>query len=96
VLDGRDIGSYVLPHANYKFFLTADPAERARRRHEELTARGVSISYKEVLDDMTARDYQDSHRDFAPLKAAEDAIVIDTTGLLPEQTANWCFQNIPR
>ncbi len=96
VLDGRDIGSYVLPHANYKFFLTADPAERARRRHEELTARGVSISYKEVLDDMTARDYQDSHRDFAPLNAAEDAIVIDTTGLLPEQTAELVLSKIYR
>jgi len=87
VLDGRDIGSYVLPHANYKFFLTADPAERAKRRHEELLAKGVTISYQEILSDMIARDYQDSNRAFAPLRATEDAILIDTTGLQPEQTA---------
>lgn len=94
VLDGRDIGTYVLPNANYKFFLTADPAERAKRRHEELIAKGVTISYKEVLEDMVARDKQDSSRAFAPLKAAEDAILVDTTGLQPEQTAAMVLSKI--
>lgn len=79
VLDGRDIGTYVLPNAPYKFFLTASPEERARRRHKELTEKGVKIDYQEVLKDIEARDFQDSNRAFAPLKAAEDAVVIDST-----------------
>lgn len=87
VLDGRDIGSYVLPNARFKFFMTAEVEERAKRRHLELTQKGIHISLQEVLADIKARDYQDSNRAFAPLKATDDAIIIDTTNLSPEQTA---------
>lgn len=81
VLDGRDIGTYVLPDAPYKFFVTADAKERARRRHEELLSKGVEKSYSSVLDEMLQRDANDSSRALAPLKQADDAILIDTTNM---------------
>jgi len=87
VLDGRDIGSYVLPNARYKFFLTADPEERAKRRQEELALRGIySQTYEEVLADIRYRDNQDSTRAFAPLTKMPDAVEIDTTRNTQEQT----------
>ncbi|MGI5895081.1 MAG: (d)CMP kinase [Candidatus Merdivicinus sp.] len=81
IMDGRDIGTVILPHAEVKIFLTASPEERARRRFEELIAKGESVSYENVLEDVKQRDYQDSHRAAAPLKQAEDAVLADTTGL---------------
>ncbi|HAL74094.1 MAG TPA: (d)CMP kinase, partial [Clostridiales bacterium] len=82
ILDGRDIGSYVLPDAPYKFFLTADPAERARRRLLDLQARGdQTTTFAQVLQDIEYRDRQDSSRSLAPLCQAADAILIDTTHL---------------
>lgn len=81
VLDGRDITSFVLPDSKYKFFLTATPEERARRRYEELKAKGSDISYETVLADVNDRDYNDTHRDFAPLVQTEDAVLIDSTDL---------------
>ncbi|MGI5918047.1 MAG: (d)CMP kinase [Christensenellales bacterium] len=81
VLDGRDIGTYVLPDAPNKFFLTADPAERARRRHAELLAKGIHKDYNDVLSEMLQRDANDSSRALAPLKKADDAILIDATYL---------------
>lgn len=80
VMDGRDIGTVVLPHAQLKIFLTASSEDRARRRFEELRAKGVKASYPEVLADIETRDRQDAGRDIAPLRAAEDAVVVDTTG----------------
>ncbi len=80
VMDGRDIGTVVLPDADVKIFLTASAEERARRRYEELVAKGVSADYEAVLGDLKKRDYDDSHRAVAPLKPAEDAITVDTTG----------------
>ena len=80
VMDGRDIGTVVLPGAQIKIFLTASPEERARRRHEELQQKGSTDSYEEVLADVMERDHNDSHRSIAPLKQAEDAILVDTTG----------------
>mgnify|MGYP004513415273 CR=1 FL=1 len=80
VMDGRDIGTVVLPKAQVKIFLTASPEERARRRYEELTAKGEKTTYEKVLQDMKARDKQDSERDIAPLKAAPDAVKLDTSG----------------
>jgi len=80
VMDGRDIGTVVLPDADIKIFLTASPEERARRRHEELLARGESATYQSVLSDMIARDKNDSCRKLAPLTCAPDALKIDTTG----------------
>lgn len=85
VLDGRDIGTYVLPNAKYKFFLTAAPEERARRRFVELSEKGSSITFEEVLADVKARDYQDMNRAFAPLKPADDSIIIDSTKMTVEE-----------
>jgi cytidylate kinase len=80
VLEGRDIGTVVFPDADVKFFLTASPEERARRRHDELAAKGAPPSYEEVLADQRRRDRDDSERALAPLKPADDALVVDTSG----------------
>lgn len=85
VLDGRDIGTYVLPDAKYKFYLTASQEVRAKRRYKELVEKGSTITEKEVLNDINQRDYNDSHREFAPLKKADDAIEIDTSNLNIEE-----------
>ncbi|MEG2930285.1 MAG: (d)CMP kinase [Ruthenibacterium sp.] len=79
IMDGRDIGTVVLPGAQVKIFLTASPAARAKRRCDELCARGEAASYAEVLADVEQRDYNDTHRAAAPLKAAQDAVLVDTT-----------------
>lgn len=81
VMEGRDIGTVIFPDAEFKFFLDADVAVRARRRYKELTAKGSSISYDQVLDQLRERDARDSSRALAPLKRADDAIVIDSTAL---------------
>ena len=80
LMDGRDIGTVVLPDAQLKIFLTATPEERARRRYEQMKDKD-GISYEEVLKDLNQRDYQDTHRDIAPLKQADDAILLDTTDM---------------
>lgn len=79
VMDGRDIGTVVLPDADVKIFLTASPEDRARRRYEELLQRGMKTSYDEVLRDLQKRDENDRSRAAAPLRPAEDAIGVDTT-----------------
>jgi cytidylate kinase len=84
VLDGRDIGSVVCPRADVKLFLTASPEVRARRRLEELRGRGLPAIYESVLQDLKERDARDSLRQAAPLRAAADTVVIDTTALDPE------------
>lgn len=81
VMDGRDIGTVVLPNADVKIYLTASAEERARRRHKELTEKGENVSFEEVLADVNKRDYNDMHREVAPLKQAEDAILCDTTNV---------------
>lgn len=85
VLDGRDITSFVLPDSKYKFFLTATPEERARRRYEELRAKGSEIPYETILADVNDRDYNDTHRDFAPLVQTEDAVLIDSTSMSTDE-----------
>lgn len=80
VMDGRDIGTVVLPDAKIKLFLTASPEERAQRRYEELILRGQQADYAVILDEVKQRDYNDSNRAIAPLKQADDAILVDTTG----------------
>jgi cytidylate kinase len=80
VLEGRDIGTVVFPDADVKFFLTASAEERARRRHAELRAKGDPQTFEEVLADQLRRDRDDSERAVAPLRPADDAVVIDTTG----------------
>ena len=81
VMDGRDIGTVVLPQAEVKIFLTASPEIRAQRRMKELEQRGTPESYEKVLEEMRQRDFNDSHRAAAPLKQAEDAVLLDTTEL---------------
>ncbi len=81
VLDGRDIGTFVLPDAEYKFFVTADVEERARRRYKEMKQSGMEGEMEKVLSDMRQRDKNDSSRRMAPLKKADDAILIDTTSM---------------
>ncbi len=88
VMDGRDIGTFVLPDADFKFFLTASIEERAKRRYLEQVQKGVTdISLDEVKKDIEYRDKNDSSREFAPLKKAEDAIEVDTTSLTIEEVA---------
>ena len=86
VMDGRDIGTVILPDAKVKIFLTASAESRAKRRYDELQAKGDPATYEEVLADMIKRDYDDSHRAIAPLKQAEDAIPVDTSGETLEQS----------
>ncbi len=87
VLDGRDIGSYVLPNATRKIYLDAKPEVRAERRFKELSEKGAlnGMSYEDVLSDVNKRDYQDMHRDFAPLVVADGAVVVDTSELNAEE-----------
>ncbi len=88
VLDGRDIGSNVLPHAKYKFYLTASAEERARRRYEELKIKGEHVDYNQVLKDIIDRDKNDMERAYAPLVKTDDAVLIDSTSLTIEQTVD--------
>ena len=89
VMDGRDIGSYVLPNAAIKIFLTADVEDRARRRFLELKEKGsTDVAFADVLADMKFRDHNDSTRAFAPLRRAEDAILVDTTGCELEEAVS--------
>ena len=88
VLDGRDIGSYVLPDADYKFFITASPEVRAKRRFDELKAKNFDVNYDEILKDIEKRDYNDIHRDFSPLVQAKDAVYIDTSDMNIEEVTN--------
>lgn len=81
VMDGRDIGTVVLPDAQVKIFLTADVEERARRRYKELIERGTPTDFEKLLEEIKQRDYQDSNRAAAPLRPAEDSVVVDTTSL---------------
>ena len=85
VLDGRDIGTVIAPEADVKLFVTASPEVRAKRRMKELEGRGMHARFEDVLADIHARDWRDSHREVAPLKPAPDAIVLDTTDLDVEQ-----------
>ncbi|MBS5985930.1 (d)CMP kinase [Clostridium sp.] len=81
IMDGRDIGTVVLIEAPFKFFLTATPEERANRRFKELKERNIDCQYEVILKDIIERDYKDSHREVDPLRKADDAIEVDTTGL---------------
>lgn len=79
IMDGRDIGTVVLPNAEVKIFLTATPEARATRRYKELVEKGMDVKYDDILQDVITRDYNDSHREIAPLKQADDAVLADTT-----------------
>jgi cytidylate kinase len=98
VMDGRDIGTVVLPHADLKIFLTASLAERAERRRRELAAKGVEVDLETVMTDIAARDRKDSTRSISPLVPAVDAVCIDTTGIpisqAVEQVLAYCRQRM--
>lgn len=81
IMDGRDIGTVVLPNAQVKVFLTASAEVRAKRRYDELLAKGMEADYAQVLEEMIQRDYQDSHRAIAPLRQADDAVLVDTSDM---------------
>ena len=87
-MDGRDIGTVVMPDADWKIFLQATVEERARRRQAELLRRGVSVDIEEIQEQIRARDYLDSTRDNSPLRKAKDAIEIDTTSLTIEEVVD--------
>ncbi|WP_293972727.1 (d)CMP kinase [uncultured Ruminococcus sp.] len=86
IMDGRDIGTVVLPDAKVKIFLTASPKARAERRYKELCEKGMDVKYEDILNDVITRDYNDSHRETAPLKPAEGCVMVDTTELDFEQS----------
>ncbi|MBQ7294673.1 MAG: (d)CMP kinase [Clostridia bacterium] len=86
IMDGRDIGTVVLPDADVKIFLTATPEARAERRYKELKEKGMDVKYEDVLSDMIKRDYDDSHRAIAPLKQADDAVLADTSDIDLQQS----------
>jgi cytidylate kinase len=86
IMDGRDIGTVILPHADIKIFLTATPEERARRRCEEMQQKGHCVNYEGLLKEIKERDFNDSNRAIAPLKPAKDAILLDNTGFVFDQS----------
>lgn len=94
IMDGRDIGTVVLPDAQVKIFLTASPEARAKRRFIELEAKGVNETYENVLNDMIKRDYDDSHRAIAPLKPAEDSIILDTSDIGLEESVQLVIDTV--
>lgn len=94
VLDGRDIGTFVLPDCKNKFYVTAKAEERARRRQLEMQEKGTNIPFEEVLRDIVTRDENDKNRDFAPLRQAEDAVLLDTTEMNIEQVVNAIISQI--
>ncbi|MGN1433590.1 MAG: (d)CMP kinase [Ruminococcus sp.] len=86
IMDGRDIGTVVLPDAKVKIFLTASPEARAQRRYKELCEKGMDVKYEDILNDVITRDYNDTHRETAPLKPADGCVTVDTTELDFEQS----------
>ena len=91
VMDGRDIGTTVFPNAELKIFVTATPEIRARRRYDELKAKGQEASFDEILENVKHRDYIDQHRDVSPLRKADDALLLDNTNLTIAQQKEWLF-----
>lgn len=92
VMDGRDIGSYVLPDANVKVFLTASVETRAKRRYDEQIAKGMECSLVEIEENIRERDYRDSHREFAPLVQAEDAVLMDNSYMTIEENVDKLYE----
>ncbi|MBO7214117.1 MAG: (d)CMP kinase [Clostridia bacterium] len=94
VLDGRDIGTHVLPNANYKFYVTASLEERTERRYKELIAKGQTVDKNALKEEIATRDYNDSHRKFAPLRQAEDAIYLDTSDMTADEVVAFVVSKI--
>lgn len=96
VLDGRDIGSNVLPDAKYKYYITADSKVRAERRYKELVERGTPVDFDKLHEEIVRRDYNDSHREFAPLKQCDDAKLIDTSALTVDEVVQTILNDIKK
>lgn len=96
IMDGRDIGTHVLPNAKYKFFLNASIDERARRRYEEFLSQGKMVEYEKIREDIEIRDYNDSNRKESPLVKAYDAIEIDTTKMSIEEVVEYIISSIKK
>ncbi|MBQ5682555.1 MAG: (d)CMP kinase [Peptococcaceae bacterium] len=96
LMDGRDIGTTVLPNARYKFFLTASLEERARRRALELEQKGIAVNMEQLIADIALRDKKDSEREVSPLKQAEDAVLIDTSSLTFDEVVENLFMRIKK
>lgn len=94
IMDGRDIGTVVLKDAELKIYLTASAEERAERRYRELLLKGEDISYEKVLADMQERDYNDMHREITPLRKADDAIELDTTGMSIDEVTEYILRKV--
>ena len=94
VLDGRDIGTHVLPNANYKFYITASLEERTERRYKELILKGQTVDKQALKEEIATRDYNDSHRKFAPLRQAEDAIYLDTSSMSADEVVDFVLSRI--
>ena len=92
VMDGRDIGTVVFPDAELKIYMTADPAVRAQRRYDELTAKGDDVSLEEILENVISRDHADMNREISPLRQAEDAIVLDNSHMSVEEQMAWFME----
>jgi len=92
--EGRDVGTHIFPHADYKFFITASPEERARRRYLELKEKGMDVSYEDILKAIQERDYRDANRPLYPFKPAEDAHIIDTTNKTVEEVLEYILSII--
>lgn len=95
ILDGRDIGTVIFPEATLKFYVDADIEVRAQRRHKELVSQGLDITYEKVLEDMKIRDARDGGRDFRPMKAAPEAIHIDTSEMGPDEVFQQALKHLP-
>ena len=96
ILDGRDIGTYVLPDCKHKFFITASPEVRAKRRYDELIAKGQTVEYAKILEEINQRDYNDSHRAFAPLRRADDAVYLDTSEMTPDEVVDFIVSEVKK
>lgn len=94
IMDGRDICEVVFPNAKYKYFITADSSERAKRRYQELVQKGQDITYEEVLKQIEERDYNDSHRAASPMKKADDAELLDTTHMTVEEVVKYICDKV--
>jgi cytidylate kinase len=92
VMDGRDIGTVVFPDAELKIYMTADPAVRAQRRYDELTAKGDDVTLDEILENVISRDHADMNREISPLRQAEDAIVLDNSHMSVEEQMAWFME----
>lgn len=95
-MDGRDIGTVVFPDAEFKIFMTADPAIRAQRRYNELKAKGETVDIKEVEENIRKRDYIDENREVSPLRKADDALVLDNSHITVEQQMEWVEEHLNR